>query len=806
MASGGANTQSRSDLDAEIAEVSAIISRNPREAKSYRKRGLLKARSQRYDEALQDFDRTLKLTPDDGHAYGLRALVWAKKGDRDRAVRDFDEAIRLAPDDYAAIFRSHRERVLAEASEGPVAGGGFNLLNNPFVLLGLSPTAKPAAIKEAYEDAVEDGIVDADVLLRAQQTLLTPRLRIEAEVGGFLDVDFSLAAQIVSDIRSGTPIEGIEERLRKLHSLPRSNVIAHYGSAKPVRLSDLLGLIDAQAAVAPGAVCDAINDVRQENALGRVNRDAVSEALSKLKERQTKAVIETLGSNDEAVAIFGRFVSKIVGSADSQTIFLLDNYVGMFRQTVASELSRRGEVVAALCNDLKKNHRSDATREKLEEALRSWIALARPVQTYEAHRQREDPAAREMYGKVRELALYLSNEEREFESARKIVALASKVFDYLPRAADQMAQDAAQLVELRNDKLADELLTPLFQACEDINKSHRVLETELLRAGFGAGSVGSARKLFDLFKAAVKSTAGFPFSDAPWRLVRSVAISLNNDSSSPQSADRLIQGLLDHATLMVPTAEMVAALSEDQRTVRKNQIENDLTKYVQVQKWKEVEQLAERLLNMETDGEKQDTLRALRDGAQAKLKAAKRVRWFWAVVVAGIILWVVVENNRPSNSGYQPSRTSYQTSPTPSDKSPSSNPYQSPPSSGYQAAPGPSHTVPAPVRSDPFDSGETVPSAGSGRTLSQSNIRYCSYQGVRLEAARPLVGGGGTILQGFNAAIDDYNSRCSNFRYRPSDKEAVDSELPVKRSSLETEGRNLASTWRGTPPSSRQNR
>jgi hypothetical protein len=36
-------------------------------------------------------------------------------------------------------------------------------------------------------------------------------------------------------------------------------------------------LIDAQAAVALGDVCLAINDVRQEVALGRVDREAVSE-------------------------------------------------------------------------------------------------------------------------------------------------------------------------------------------------------------------------------------------------------------------------------------------------------------------------------------------------------------------------------------------------------------------------------------------------------------------------------------------------------------------------------------------------
>ena len=141
-----------------------------------------------------------------------------------------------------------------------------------------------------------------------------------------------------------------------------------------------------------------------------------------------------------------------------------------------------------------------------------------------------------------------------------------------------MKEEAAQLVGIRNEQLAEELLTPLLQACEAANKSHRAIETELLRAGFGPGSTGSAKALFDKFATAVGSTAKLPFSDAPWRLVRDVAISLNNDSSAPRAAENLIQGILDFADRHPPTAEMIKALREDQRIVRKNQVEADLAR------------------------------------------------------------------------------------------------------------------------------------------------------------------------------------------------------------------------------------
>jgi len=184
--SSGVTEPVESELDAQIAECSRAISRNPKDAKAYRQRGLLKARMHRYDDAIQDFDDALRLSPNDANSFGLRALTWAKIGNRPRAIADFDDAIRLAPPQNVEMLRTHRQRVLFEIPRKPIEGGDFNILKNPFVVLNLPPNAKPTTIKEAYEDAVEDGADDADVLMRAQQTLLTPRLRTEPEVGGFM--------------------------------------------------------------------------------------------------------------------------------------------------------------------------------------------------------------------------------------------------------------------------------------------------------------------------------------------------------------------------------------------------------------------------------------------------------------------------------------------------------------------------------------------------------------------------------------------------------------------------------------------
>ena len=99
---------------------------------------------------------------------------------------------------------------------------------------------------------------------------------------------------------------------------------------------------------------------------------------------------------------------------------------------------------------------------------------------------------------------------------------------------------------------------------------------------------------------------------------------------------------------------------------------------------------------------------------------------------------------------------------------------------------------------------EDIPSVGTDLRLTRSNIRYCSYQEVRLDTARAAVTTD-SQRQRYNASVDDFNSRCSRFSYNKSDKAAVDAELPGKRAGLETEGRTLATSWLSKPPQAPRN-
>jgi hypothetical protein len=58
---------------------------------------------------------------------------------------------------------------------------------------------------------------------------------------------------------------------------------------------------------------------------------------------------------------------------------------------------------------------------------------------------------------------------------------------------------------------------------------------------------------------------------------------------------------------------------------------------------------------------------------------------------------------------------------------------------------------------------------------------------VRLEAARDVTSSDPEIDR-FNAMIDDYNARCSSYRYRAGVLESVQREIQARTSALRAEG------------------
>ncbi|MBK9130415.1 MAG: peptidoglycan-binding protein [Gammaproteobacteria bacterium] len=142
-------------------------------------------------------------------------------------------------------------------------------------------------------------------------------------------------------------------------------------------------------------------------------------------------------------------------------------------------------------------------------------------------------------------------------------------------------------------------------------------------------------------------------------------------------------------------------------------------------------------------------------------------KWFVGIAVVIGLIWLAnqSDNSRPSKSGYSPGSSSTSTAPA-------SQPVIAQP----QAPSRPS---------------ESKPSVGRNNVLSTAQIRYCLAEKIRLDAAEAVINNySDSDVDRFNGYVNDYNSRCGEFRYRQGALESARRDVDPYRSQLQAEGRN----------------
>lgn len=86
--------------------INDIFLAEKRRAQAFRYRGQMYEKKKRYDQAIQDYTKALKLNPRDIWCYNRRGVVYKKKGQYNRAVEDYTRAIKL--DSNSAVLYNNR--------------------------------------------------------------------------------------------------------------------------------------------------------------------------------------------------------------------------------------------------------------------------------------------------------------------------------------------------------------------------------------------------------------------------------------------------------------------------------------------------------------------------------------------------------------------------------------------------------------------------------------------------------------------------------------------------------------------------
>lgn len=167
----------------------------------------------------------------------------------------------------------------------------------------------------------------------------------------------------------------------------------------------------------------------------------------------------------------------------------------------------------------------------------------------------------------------------------------------------------------------------------------------------------------------------------------------------------------------------------------------------------------------------------------------KRVAVIGGIAASILVLWWVGINSSSTSSYSAP----VEDPATTEDGSEASYAAAAAAADAAAAAPAPSSdsTNVAPVEINPEVNyvSEVAPPVGRGLSLSVDQIAYCMSEKVRLEAAQSAVNDTvSSQVDNFNDAVDDYNSRCSNYRYLTSDRERAQAYVDARLGQLRMEG------------------
>lgn len=120
--------------------------------------------------------------------------------------------------------------------------------------------------------------------------------------------------------------------------------------------------------------------------------------------------------------------------------------------------------------------------------------------------------------------------------------------------------------------------------------------------------------------------------------------------------------------------------------------------------------------------------------------------------------------------------------------------------SGYSAVPKSTNAVVSTATSRTEHTAsplESIPAAGTDRTLTGSELTYCVAQDARITAVQPQVNhNSDKEIKGFNGLVADFNSRCGSFRYYENEMSQVRALVEGRRDEIAKQAQMWLANWR----------
>lgn len=618
--------------------------------------------------------------------------------------------------------------------------GCFDLTSSAFHILKAGYDANRSDIAELVEDAEFDEVFEPQKIQRAQQSLLAPNARLEQEISWLPELSQAQTSNVLSLVASGD-IEALIETSKHAPELAKANILAHFAGTGNVSDRLFHALVSAWDEIDQENILTFLNDNRLSAGFPGIERPQMRNALVELEKKHARSAAVGIWRLDRPGEVMDRIVEAELRRHPASSF--LEQFVRNYDTFSEPDLARISDEIDKVISEAEITDANlEALVTKASDLLDRWDDVNQPVQVYEQHQGHEEGRSKRIYEKLRSLCLDLANNRSEFAEARRLSEALLRTFPELESVAEALKGDVAALENLDEQQKLHEEYKPLIDACEAAKTKLPTPVSTVLK----------------VFKDTVSKGGDDPIA---FNILRDLALHINNDCNDPQTAFKLLDGALTFAGAR-PPKELGKTLEEERAVLHRNWKMNELEK--NSGNLTAMSQTVDDMLKYARGSERAE-LQQLKAKLDRK-KLGKKVKWGIYASIAAVIGFIVIadEMDRPSN------RSTYQ------------------PSAPRVATPAP---TPAPATSATV---ETRPPVGQGLTLNRSQIRYCVFQGQRLETIRTLTTTNYQIDR-FNGLIDDFNSRCSNYRYRSGALSSVQREARENAADLRADARRIVSSW-----------
>jgi hypothetical protein len=630
----------------------------------------------------------------------------------------------------------------------------FDLRSSPFFLLDVSPRDNRSAIAAAVEGAVADGKLEETAAIRAQQVLMSPRLRLDAELAWLPGVAPNRARQLIE--HSDLDIETASS----LPLLAGANVAGHRCAAGLIPTHHELMLRFYKEGM-PDEVLNLLNSERRASGFPAISPDLFNESLQDLLQQHTLAlthfIVNEPRPGDALLNLLGKNFCD-----QGKIVELLDALVEQHDSHAAATLGTAETAITTCLDVIQSNPASlDQHLPVFSDAISEWASAAAPRQYILARRHVKDPRTELLLDRIRSVCLHLHSELDDARTPLALTKAALPAFEESPEHFDIVHADAGTLEEHVSAQEAFELVEPLQKLITELNNKHRVLCKSVSRGHFRKEGRGVAGDMYRLFEKSAHDLAGTPTSGAPFRMVLSLAIDLHNQSQASDEALLLVNALRDYEDLPKPD-DVVEALKKNGLIIYQSILQKNLTAAIQGRRFRKSARLAQDLATSTTDkGHRAEWEKLSTDLGRRSVKQFVSYGGFAAVFVGIIALASIGDHLKGPTYSSASTRTA--------------------PSSTY---------------APPDQTSVSAPRKGSG-VLTGPELRWCLLEVDRLRRIRQMAGDAPSdaVVDAWNGRHDDWSSRCAHKEYYQSDYAVANSLVQSSAMSLQVEAASIYASW-----------